>query len=242
MPRTVAIIQARLGSTRLPAKVFKNIIGRPMIDHVVERTRRAQQVDEVVIATTDTTQDLPLAEYCKSKDWPVFRGSEFDVLERYWKCGHEFQAEQVVRITSDCPLISPAIIDQVIDVHRSKDHLDYSCNFHPLRKFPRGLDVECVEFSTLDRIHHLATDPEFREHVTLMIYRHPEQFQIQGIECCHDLADWRWTVDTADDLRLVRKLFSHFNHNEFTWHEAAEAYRDHPQWQAINQHVRQKAA
>ncbi|MDB4777958.1 glycosyltransferase family protein [bacterium] len=242
MPKIVAIIQARLGSNRLPAKVLKNIIGRPMIEHVVERTLRAQLVDEVVIATTDTPQDTRLASLCESNDWNVFRGSENDVLDRYWKCAKHYQADQIVRITSDCPMISPEIIDQVVRMQLNGQNSDYSCNFHPERKFPRGLDVECFEFSTLDHVNKIAIEPNLREHVTLMIYRRPDLFSVSGFECREDLSNFRWTVDTADDLKLIRTIFSHFNHNRFTWQDAAQAIHDHPHWQSINQHINQKAA
>ena len=242
MPKTVAIIQARLGSTRLPGKVLKEIIGLPMIDHVVERTSRARLIDEVVIATSDSPTDTRLFKYSNLKNWPIFCGSENDVLERYWKCAKEHQADYIVRITSDCPMISPQIIDQVIEKQLSTPQLDYACNFHPDRTFPRGLDVECLAFDTLDRVYHAATKPELREHVTLMIYRQSDLFQLGGIQCSSDLSSWRWTVDTEADLRLVRTVFHHFGDNKFTWQQAVRAFQDHPEWHAINQHVMQKAA
>ncbi len=242
MPKTIAIIQARLGSNRLPEKVLKNIIGRPMIEHVVERTIRAQLVDKVVVATTNTPQDDRLASFCESKDWNIFRGSENDVLDRYWRCAKHYQADQVVRITSDCPMISPEIIDRVIEKQLTCESSDYSCNFHPERKFPRGLDVECFAFSALDRVNKLAIEPNLREHVTLMIYRRTDLFTVSGFGCREDLSHWRWTVDTPDDLKLIRTIFSHFDHNRFTWREAAQAIHDHPYWRSINQHINQKAA
>lgn len=213
-----------------------------MIDHVVERTSRARRIDEIVIATTDSPTDTRLFNYSNLKNWPIFCGSENDVLERYWKCAKEHQADYVVRITSDCPMISPLIIDQVIEKQISSPDLDYTCNFHPDRTFPRGLDVECLPFDTLDRVHHSAAEPELREHVTLMIYRQTDLFRTGGIQCSSDLASWRWTVDTEADLRLVRTIFHHFGSNKFTWQQAVQAFRNHPEWLSINQHITQKAA
>lgn len=242
MSKTVAIIQARLGSTRLPGKVLKDVIDRPMIDHVMERTLRAKRIDEVVVATTDTPKDIKLANYCEQKGWAVFCGSENDVLDRYWRCAKKHQADHIVRITSDCPMISPEVIDQVVEHQLSHKNLDYSCNFHPERTFPRGLDVECLPFNTLDQVHQAADETQLREHVTLMIYRRPDLFQLGSIHCHTDRSDWRWTVDTEADLRLIRTVFRHFGNNEFSWQQAAEAFQTHPQWQLINQHISQKAA
>lgn len=242
MSKTVAIIQARLGSTRLPGKVLKEIIQRPMIDHVMERTLRAESIDEVVIATTNAPQDLKLAAYCKQKGWPVFCGSENDVLSRYWQCANEHQADHIVRITSDCPMISPQVIDQVVERQLSQNDLDYSCNFHPKRTFPRGLDVECLPLRTLERVHKAATSPELREHVTLMIYQRSDLFQLDGVHCSQDLSHWRWTVDTEADLQLIRTVFRHFGDNHFTWKQAMQAFLKHPHWHSINQHISQKAA
>lgn len=239
MPKVVAIIQARLGSTRLPEKVLCKIIDRPMIEHVVQRTQRSQNVDEVVVATTDKPSDQRLVDLCKENQWNVFTGSENDVLERYWKCASEHAADYVVRITSDCPLISPEIIDKVVAAQLASD-ADYTCNFHPQRTFPRGLDVECFPTDALERVHNAATEPNLREHVTLMIYGRPDLFRIKGIQCPLDLSQWRWTVDTGEDLELIRMIYQHFGNNRFTWRQAADAFNEHPTWKTINQHIEQK--
>lgn len=213
-----------------------------MIDHVIERTRRSQLVDEVVVATTTSPLDRRLINYGKLKDWSMFAGSEHDVLERYYQCAKKHAADQVVRITSDCPLISPELIDRVVKKQLDHPGNDYACNFHPKRTFPRGLDVECLSFETLERVHKIATEPNLREHVTLMIYCRPDLFELRGFTCNKDLSDWRWTVDTPEDLRLVRTVYNHFQDNQFTWRQAAQAFHDHPMWPTINQHVDQKAA
>ncbi len=242
MTKTLAIIQARLGSTRLPKKVLREINGRPMLDHVVERTWRSQNIDQVVIATTEATVDQELVRYCNEKDWPVFVGSEFDVLSRYWNCAQEFVADYVVRITSDCPLVDPEIIDKVIESQWSDSDTDYTSNIAPRRHFPRGLDVECVPIATLQRVNELAVQPKYREHVTSMIYQRPDLFSLLGVQCSMDLSSWRWTVDTKDDLLLMQKLFRHFGNNTFRWRDAARVYYENPGWQKLNRHVEQKAA
>ena len=241
MPNVVAIIQARLGSTRLPEKVLRKIIDRPMLEHVVERTQRSKNIDSVVVATTDQPADQRIVNLCKLNGWNVFTGSENDVLQRYWQCATEQEADYVVRITSDCPLISPEIIDKVVQTSLESE-VDYTCNFHPQRKFPRGLDVECFPFDVLERVHQAATEPNLREHVTLMIYCRPDLFKVKGISCPLDLSDWRWTVDTADDLQMTRKIFEHFGNNHFNWRQAANAFHENPMWKKINQHIEQKKA
>lgn len=241
MEKTVAIIQARLGSSRLPGKVLQEIAGRPMIEHVYQRTARSQKLDEVVVATTESEQDQELVDFCTGKEWPVFVGSEQDVLSRYWQCAKKYNANQIVRITSDCPLIDPEVIDQVIEVQSSSD-VDYTSNFEPNRTFPRGLDVECFSIDALDLAHRLANEPAHREHVTMMIYRRPDLFSVSGIQNERDLSNWRWTVDTEEDMRLVRAIYGQFGNNRFRWQQAAAAYLANPQWQVINQHIQQKAA
>lgn len=241
MLKVVAIIQARLGSTRLPEKVMHTLVDKPMLQHVVERTTRSRLVDSVVVATTNEIADQPLVEFCEQNRWNVFAGSERDVLERYWQCANQFDADYIVRITSDCPLASPEIIDKVI-ASQIKSDANYTCNFHPKRTFPRGLEVECFTRETLDRVHKSAVEPNLREHVTLMIYNRPDLFKLKGIRCPIDLSDWRWTVDTADDMKLIRKIYDHFGDNRFTWRQAAQLVHENPSWQILNQHIRQKAA
>ena len=242
MPNTVAIIQARLGSDRLPGKVLLDLDGQPMVNWVVRRVRRAKSIDQVVIATTDHPRDHRLVEYCKRQDWPVFVGPEHDVLTRYMGAAEKFSATQIVRITSDCPLIDPAVIDDVVGLFNRSDDFDYCCNFLPNRTFPRGLDVECFSQAALKHADRLATTTELREHVTLAIYRNPTQFRIGSITSQQDFSDCRWTVDTQDDLHLVQSILAAFHDDRFSWRDIIQAYENHPCWHQINSHIRQRAA
>ena len=246
--KTVAIIQARLGSSRLPRKILLDIAGQSMLERVVTRVKQANQIDQVVIATTTEQSDAPLVEYCEDRNWSYYRGSEHDVLSRYLEAAQHFSATRVVRITSDCPLIDPEVIDQLVYLSvasGNKPKFDYCCNFYPKRHFPRGLDCECITLEALERIGRLATSPEYREHVTLYAYRNPDQFTIGSLECPSDHSGFRWTVDTAEDLELVRKIYQHFeslDNHQFDWQQTMAACLANPQWQEINQLVVQKAA
>jgi spore coat polysaccharide biosynthesis protein SpsF len=232
--RTVAIIQARTGSTRLPGKVLKDLAGEPMLARVVERTRRARHLDEVVVATSDLEADDRIARLCAERGWACFRGSELDVLGRYYKAALTFRADAVVRVTSDCPLIDPEVID--LHVHRLLEgwsETDFVTNM--LRQsFPLGLAVEVMPIDVLARMHRMSRTPELREHVTTLAYVEPEQFRIENIPHKTDLSCMRWTVDTAEDLEFVRRVFAHFGHDRFTWQNVLAALDEHPEWAEIN--------
>lgn len=239
--KTVAIIQARLCSTRLPSKVLLDLGGEPMLTRVIARVRRAPGVDAVVVATTTAPADDALVDFCASRGWPCFRGSENDVLDRYWQTARAHAADVVVRITADCPLIDPEVTGEVIrEFQVRQPDCDYAGNFHPQRTFPRGLDTEVFGIKTLERCWHEAQDTWSREHVTAFIYAHPELFRIHGMASEVDYSAHRWTVDTPEDLALARCFYAHFGHDHFTWHDALLAVERHPEWTAMNAHVQQK--
>jgi spore coat polysaccharide biosynthesis protein SpsF len=238
--RVVAIIQARLGSTRLPGKVLKPLAGQPMLARVVERTRRAKRVHETAVATTGAAQDDPIADLCASRAWPFTRGSEGDLLDRYHAAAIEHRADAVVRVTSDCPLIDPGIIDRVVDAFE-KGNCDYSSNTLEPRTFPRGLDVEVVGFQALDRAWREDTNPQWREHATPYIYRHPERFRLRPVRNDRDLSFHRWTVDTPEDYELTRRIYDHFRDDRFAWTDVLKVLDEHPDWVQINRHVQQKS-
>ena len=236
--KTVAIIQARLGSTRLPGKVLLDLAGEPMLARVVNRVRRARRVDEVVIATTTEKRDDELASLCAKRGWPCSRGSEQDVLDRYYQAALAHKADRVVRITSDCPLIDPQVIDSVIegiDLQQS----EYSSNTIR-RTYPRGLDVEAFTFATLEIAGREDKNPAWREHVTQFIVRHPERFGITQLSYDDDHSHRRWTVDTPEDFALVEKIYNHFGHDEFTWEDVLKVLAQNPNWELINQGIEQK--
>ena len=236
----VAIIQARMGSTRLPGKVLKDLAGQPMLVRVVNRTCRAKTLDTVVVATTVQSRDQAIVQLCERRGWLYFQGSEDDVLDRYYQAALAFNAEAIVRITSDCPLIEPEIIDKVVSEFLSHyPDVDYVCNVLP-RTFPRGLDVEVMSFEALKRAWHEDNNPAWREHVTQYIQRHPEIFRIRNVASEENYSHMRWTVDTPEDLTFVRKIYEYFGHDNFSWKDVLRLLKLHPEWLEINQHIQQK--
>jgi len=239
--KTVAILQARMGSTRLPGKVLQDLAGEPMLARVVNRTGRAKTIQEVVIATTTNVLDDVIVELCKARDWFWFRGSEEDVLDRYYQAAKKYQADLIVRITSDCPLIEPEIVDQVVQEFLERQpKVDYASNTWPQRTFPRGLDTEVMRIDALERAWREDLNPAWREHVTPYIYRNPDRFRIHNVLSQVDYSSMRWTVDTPEDLAFVCQIYDYFGHDRFSWHEVLGVLEEHPEWMEINQHVQQK--
>lgn len=240
--KVTAIIQARMGSTRLQGKVLQDLAGAPMLDRVVGRVSRAKTLDDVVVATTIRPDDDIIERVCKAKGWNCFRGSEDDVLDRYHRAAVNSRAQVVVRITSDCPLIEPDIVDMVVQQFLDgQPNIDYASNCVPHPTFPRGLDTEVLRFDVLERAWREDGNPAWREHVTPYIYRHPELFRIHCITNNIDYSSMRWTVDTAADLAFVRRIYDHFGHDRFSWQEVLDLLAEHPAWLEINRHVEQKA-
>ena len=236
----VAIIQARMGSTRLPSKVLEDLAGEPMLARVVNRTRRAKTLDTVVVATTTQPVDDAIVRLCEKQGWPFFRGSEEDVLDRYYQTAAAYEASVIVRVTSDCPLIDAEVIDKVVQRFFSLyPDIDYVSNGMQ-RTFPRGLDVEVMSFAALERAWQEDNNPAWREHVTPYIRRHPEKFKIRNVANDVDYSHMRWTVDTIEDLTFVRKIYDHFQNDTFTWGEVLHLLEMHPKWLEINRHVQQK--
>ena len=239
--KIAAIIQARMGSTRLPQKVTKNLAGEPVLVRGVNRVKRAKTIDEVIVATTVKPQDDVLVSLCAQYGWPCYRGSEDDVLDRYYQAACAHRAKVVVRITSDCPLIEPEIIDLVVQTYLDgQPGLDYVSNTLPPRTFPRGLDTEVMSFAALERAWQQDKDPAWREHVTPYIYRTPDQFNVRSVTSPRDYSDMRWTVDTPEDLEFVRRVYAHFGYDQFSWRDVLALLTQHPEWQEINRHVEQK--
>jgi spore coat polysaccharide biosynthesis protein SpsF len=239
---TVAIIQARMGSTRLPGKVLMNLAGEPMLARCVNRVVRAVSVDGVVVATTIESSDDPVEDLCRSRGWNFFRGSQGDVLDRYYRAAAMFGADTVVRITSDCPLIEPEIIDLVSAAYQSAlPAVDYASNTLTHRTFPRGLDTEVFSLAALRAAWTQDSNLGWREHVTPFIYRNPEQFRTLNVTCETDWSGLRWTVDTVEDLEFVRRVYDEFGHDRFTWREVLVLLDRQPELVGINSRVGQKA-
>ena len=243
--KTVAIIQARMGSTRLPAKVVKVIKGKTVLAHVVERVRACPLLDDVVVATTTAPSDDGIVELAEGLGVNWFRGSEDDVLERYYLAAKQYGADVVVRITSDCPVFDPSVLAGMLarfgELRVNGAAPDYMSNFVK-RTYPRGLDAEVFTFKALEKAFESARLPHEREHVTAYIYQRPEEFSIHGYEGPEDLSRLRWTLDTQDDLKLIEELYAAlYKEGElFTTAQAVELIRQRPELEGINAHVEQK--
>ena len=238
--KVVAIIQARMGSTRLPGKVLKDLAGELLLARVVNRTLRAKSMNDVVVATTKDATDDAIVDLCQERGWQFFRGNQEDVLDRYYQSALAFEADIIARITSDCPLIEPEIIDRVAnELLQYSQEVDYASNSLE-RTFPRGLDVEVMTLEALERAWREDRNPAWREHVTPYIYRHPEIFTLRNVLNDIDYSHMRWTVDTFDDLKFVRRIYNYFQDHDFTWKHVLQLLELHPEWLEINREVQQK--
>ena len=237
--RTVAIVQARMGSTRLPGKVMLPLLGQPVLSRVMRRAGRARTLDEVVVATTTRPDDDAIVALAEREGWPVVRGSETDLLDRYLLAARTHDAEVVVRITSDCPLIDPDVIDATVDAFHAAD-VDYASNTLEPPTYPRGLDVEVVSRPALERAGREDADPAWREHATPFVYRHPELFRLLRVPADDDHSDLRWTLDTPEDYRLISRIYEALDRDDFGWREALALVEANPSWTALNDGVVQK--
>ena len=223
--KVVAVVQARTGSTRLPGKVLEDVGGIPLIAHSLRRLRRSSRIDQVLLATTEHHSDDALIELASREDVGVYRGSEHDVLSRVRGAAESADADAVVRITGDCPLLDPAVVDRVVSALADEpDHCDYASNVLR-RTYPKGLDAEALWLDTLRRIDELATSSESREHVTWFAYRErPDLFTLRSVEGDEDRSDLDWSVDTADDLERIRALVALLNRPDeaIPWHDLAD--------------------
>ena len=202
----VAIIQARLGSTRLPQKVLMPLSGRPLLHHVFARLKPSQKVDLFVLATTSSPQDDALEEWALENNIACFRGSENDVLDRYYQAAKEYSPDLVVRITGDDPFKDYRMMDEMIEVLQ-KNKLDFISNNNP-PSFPEGMDLEIINFKALEKSALSARDPFEREHVTQFVYRNPTQFKIANFENHHrNLSEIRWTIDTIADFEMAQAVY-----------------------------------
>jgi len=223
-PNIVAIVQARMGSSRLPGKILKKIGDNYVLDYVINRLKMCKNLDKVVIATTNKKKDISIVDYALQNDIEFFRGSEDDVLWRYWKTANVFSADIIVRITSDCPLIDPKIVDDAIDLH-IKTCSDYTAN-SVVRVHPKGLDVEVINFNVLDETVMNSRKKYDREHVTPYIYTHPKKFKITHMKANGPIhrPDVRITLDTQEDFEIISKILQHFGSMNFSSEDVIKYY------------------
>ncbi len=238
--KVVGIVQTRMGSSRLPGKVLKPVLGVPVLEWCMERLLHCRNIAEVVIATTEHLRDEVICDFAKQKGYLCSRGSEEDVLGRYWKAARERGADAVVRLTSDCPLIDPEITDRVVARHLESPENDLTSNVFT-RTFPRGFDTEVLSMDCLDRIHAEVLEPIYREHVTNYIHDYPEKFRIAEVVNSEDSSHLRLCVDTDEDLALIQKVFEelfplnpHFGHREIY-----ELFRRKPDLCQVNAKIQQ---
>ena len=249
-PRIVAVIQARSASKRLPDKVLLDIAGQPMLVRVFERTRKARSLDRVVIATTTNPKDSAIEALCRQRGYPCYRGSEHDVLDRYYQAALAEQASVVVRITADCPVIDAQVIDHTVNSFLGEPDasgrmpFDFAANRLPPpwgRSYPIGLDTEVCSFEALETAWREAELTHQREHVMPFFYEQPERFRILHVTHDPDYGALRWTVDTPEDLQVMRQIYAHFpGRDDFGWLEILDLFKTHPELAQINALVRHK--
>jgi spore coat polysaccharide biosynthesis protein SpsF len=234
---TLAIIQARMASSRLPGKVLLDICGKPMLERVLDRVKLARSIDNILVATTTDPSDEVLAEWCHEHQVDCFRGSMQDVLDRFYQAGVTYSPRYIVRVTADCPVIDPDLIDETV-LACQENGVDFAATrlpppFH--RTYPIGLDVEVSTFSALERAWREAKLPAEREHVFPYLYDQPGRFNLKILNHEPDYGSLRWTVDTADDLELIRRIYKHFSPLEdFRWQAVLELMESKPELTLIN--------
>lgn len=232
-----AVIQARLGSSRLPGKVLRPLAGRPVLDWVVRAAELASRVDQVVVATSSSATDDELTAYCEKQGFAVVRGDEDDVLDRFLSVLDEYPSETVVRLTADCPMLDPVLIDHAVGAFAAGD-VDYLSTV-VVRCLPRGLDVEVVSAAALRRVDDVAT-AHHRAHVTSAIYANPEIFSVAGLVFAPDASDLRITLDTPADADALDAIAAELGDRAPAWRELVALLRARPDIVALNADVRQK--
>lgn len=237
--RTVAIIQARMGSSRLPGKILEPLAGKPVLQRVIERVAASNAFAQVVVATTDREIDDVAADKAAAFGATVVRGDEDDVLSRFGLAAEASRAEAIMRITADCPLIDPEVLAAMVERFAVGDaDLVSNC---VRRSFPRGLDAELFSRQALDTMLAEASAPAEREHVTPFLYAHPERFRIVSHEGSEDLSGYRLTLDTPEDFVLLERIFSATpDPDAIRLDEVVALLRAHPDWRLINAHIEQK--
>jgi spore coat polysaccharide biosynthesis protein SpsF len=234
----LAIIQARMSSSRLPGKVLKPILGRPMLAHHLERLQRGKHIDKLLVATSQEADDTPIANLCLDLGVDCFRGSLEDVLDRFYHAALPYLPDTVVRLTGDCPLADPEIIDRAIEYFNAHE-CDYISNTLD-RTFPIGLDVEVFRFESLQKAWQEATLPSEREHVTPFLYNHPDRFTIGQMTTTPDMSTHRWTVDEPEDFEFVSAVYEalYARNPHFGADAILTLLEERPELLKINYHIK----
>lgn len=240
--KTVAIIEARMTSTRLPGKIVLPILGKPMLELLVERLKRAKLLDQIVVATTQNTSDDGVEKLTHRIGVGCYRGSEDDVLDRVLRAAHANDADVIVEVTGDCPLIDPIVVDRVIQTYQTKN-VDYVSNILK-RTYPRGMDIQVFSTAVLEKVARLTDDPIDHEHVSLYIYEHPEIFSLFNVES--DLPEKYWdirlTVDMEEDFKLIKAIYEllYPKNPAFTLDEIMDLLERRTDLLELNRNIQQK--
>lgn len=236
------MVQARMGSTRLPGKVLKTVLERPLLEYQIERLRYVKGASQLIVATTVLPEDDLIINLCKKISTSYYRGSAHHVLARYYEAASEFKLDHVIRITGDCPLIDPVVIDHVLSYYLSHiQDYDYVSNVIQ-RSYPRGMDCEIFSMKMLETAYREAQDTDEQEHVTLFIYRRPERFRLGHVIHKKNMSSYRLTVDTVEDFELIYQLIERlypYNKN-FTMEDCIECLEKNPRLLSINAHIEQR--
>jgi spore coat polysaccharide biosynthesis protein SpsF len=240
----VAIVQARMGSTRLPGKVLRPLVGRPMLWHIVDRLRHARGIAKVGIATSDKEGDRPLREFCAEAGIDVFAGDEQDVLDRFYRAAVAFGGDPLIRITADCPFVDPELIEKLLAMYAAGeyDHIGVATGAvafkHKGARYPDGLDAECIRLAALERAHREASERSDREHVTPYLYRFEGRFRNDMLLADEDHGALRWTVDHEADFRVVQAVYEALWRADrpFVMRDILGYFAAHPELRELNEH------
>lgn len=240
--RTVIIVQARLRSTRFPGKILKEVLGRPLFEYQLERLRRVRNADEIVVATTTNNGDQPIVDLCNRLSCSFFRGSENDVLSRYYHAAEKFKADCIVRVNSDCPLIDPDVVDKVVLRYKIDfPKHDYVANIlEP--SYPIGMHTEVFSFRVLEKAFENGKEGVEREHVTPFIYRNPNLFSLHSVSFDEDLSHHRWTIDFPEDFELLNRILCRLypQNPMFNMFDVLELLDQNPEWLALNGYIKKQ--
>ena|SRR3989338_6387864 len=240
MKRVNAIIEARMGSTRLPGKTLLPIVGKPAIQLLIERLKIAKKIDAIILATTTNAEDDAIEKFCKENQVICYRGSSDDVLGRVYSAAKKYNTDVVVEVTGDCPLLDPWLIDDCIDIFLRSDY-DYLSNFL-VQTYPPGIDVQIFSFRVLEEINKLAKSEKFREHVTLYILKHPEKYKMHNVTAPPELCypNWHIELDEQRDYELIKKIYEslYFKNPKFTTMDIINLLKANPEWLDINKDVK----
>jgi len=230
-----AIIQARMGSKRLPKKVLRILIDKPVLEHIINRVKKSKYCETIIVATTISQEDDAIANFLKKISIPCFRGSQHNVLERFYECAKQNNLDLIIRVTADDPFKDPLIIDRAVKIMLKNPSLDY-CSNTIIPTFPEGIDIEVFTFKALEKTYREATLYSEKEHVTPYMWKNPHKFKIYNFVHNQDLSHWRWTLDTEDDWKFVQIVYKNLYNNKhiFCMSEIVTFLKKNPQLIKIN--------